>query len=200
MATRDFFVLLKYLVCIPGFLPDKTLIFLAEDNLTEANKVFQKLTTLYNRITLLADLFSTTMFGHNRSGPIALPGFTGADASKILPELGALHRACIWENIVLKGSLAANNTFSGQNPSTQVDSIPSTVQANAVLNEPDTLSAIPGLTSILEGKRTAKESSKKESPQERNSRALKYIATQIPTSLTPFFQGRYDNGYTNCFT
>lgn len=160
----------------------------------EANKVFHKLTALYNRITLLADLFSTTTFGHGRSGSIGslvLPSFTGTDGPKILPELGALHRACIWENIVLKGSLATGSyPDSGTNLPTRPDLTPSTAQANAVLNEPDALSALPGLTPVQEDQKP-KESSKKDSPQEQNAKALKYVATQIPTSLTPFFQGEF---------
>ncbi|GJJ06087.1 hypothetical protein Clacol_000276 [Clathrus columnatus] len=157
----------------------------SETELVEANTVFYKLTALYNRVTLLADLFSTTTFGHGRSNPNMLSACTGIDAAKILPDLGALHRACIWENIVLKGSLAMTSSTAGRiSGILQTEVITSAVQANAAASDPDIL---PGLSSPSEDPK-AKDSSKKDSPEERNAKALKYIATQVPASLTPLFQ------------
>jgi E3 ubiquitin-protein ligase HUWE1 len=158
--------------------------------------MFRKLTALHTRVTLLADIFSSATHVHGRSALSLLPGLVGSEATGVLADLGALHRACIWENIVLKGALTARGLSPGRNAQTSsLEAMHSTAQANAnaVLNGPDAISAIQELENSLEEQKP-NETTKKESPQERNAKALKHIATQIPTSLTPFFQGWHIDG------
>ncbi|KAF8525043.1 hypothetical protein BU17DRAFT_41797 [Hysterangium stoloniferum] len=159
-----------------------------EEELLEANAKFRKLTALHTRVTLLADIFSSAAHVHGRSALSLLPGLVGPEATGVLADLGGLHRACIWENIVLKGALAARGLSPGRNGQIPAsEATPSTAQASTVVNGPDVISAVQELESLSEEPK-AKETAKKEGPQERNAKALKHIATQIPTSLTPFFQ------------
>lgn len=161
----------------------------AEERLLDANVKFRKLIALHTRVTLLADIFSSATYTHGRSSLSLLSGLTGSDTSDILPDIGALHRACIWENIVLKSALSARGVnISRNNQGSLSEGISLPGQATESSNETDLGSALPDSDhSPDEAKST--EGVKKDGPQERNAKALKHIATQIPTSLTPFFQG-----------
>jgi E3 ubiquitin-protein ligase HUWE1 len=163
----------------------------AEEQLLEANIRFRKLIALHTRVTLLADIFSSATYTHGRSSLSFLSGLTGSDASDILPDIGALHRACIWENIVLKSALSArgvtiSRNSNSQGPPSEGISLPG--QASDLSNEADVGSALPE-SDLSPDEAKSTEGAKKDGPQERNAKALKHIATQIPTSLTPFFQG-----------
>ncbi|KAF8491672.1 hypothetical protein JB92DRAFT_2835584 [Gautieria morchelliformis] len=156
--------------------------FSADEQLLEGNLKFRKLIALHTRVTLMADIFSSSTYTHGRASLSLLSGLTGTDASDILPDIGALHRACIWENIVLKSALSAR----GVNVSRSNPGVPQ--MATDLSNEVEVGSALPeSEQSLDEGK--SKEGVKKDGPWERTAKALKHIATQIPTSLTPFFQG-----------
>jgi E3 ubiquitin-protein ligase HUWE1 len=162
--------------------------FSADEQLLEGNLKFRKLIALHTRVTLMADIFSSSTYTHGRSSLSLLSGLTGSDASDILPDIGALHRACIWENIVLKSALSARGVNISRSAGVASDGISLAGQATDVSNEAEVGSALPeSEQSLGEGK--SKEGVKKDGPQERNAKALKHIATQIPTSLTPFFQG-----------
>lgn len=162
----------------------------AEEQLLDANLKFRKLIALHTRVTLLADMFSSVTYTHGRSSLSMLSGLT--DASDILPDLGALHRACIWENIVLKSALSARGvSISRTNQGFSSDGISMPSQAADLSNEADMGPSLPESEQCLEEAKS-KEGVKKDGPQERNAKALKHIATQIPTSLTPFFQGMHD--------
>ncbi|KAF8493127.1 hypothetical protein JB92DRAFT_3235048 [Gautieria morchelliformis] len=163
--------------------------FSADEQLLEGNLKFRKLIALHTRVTLMADIFSSSTYMHGRASLSLLSGLTGTDASDILPDIGALHRACIWENIVLKSALSARGVnVSHSNPGVPSDGISLAGQATDLSNEVEVGSALPeSEQSLDEGK--SKEGVKKDGPRERTAKALKHIATQIPTSLTPFFQG-----------
>lgn len=165
----------------------------AEEQLLDANLKFRKLIALHTRVTLLADVFSSATYTHGRSSLSLLSGLTGSDASDILPDIGALHRACIWENIVLKSALSARGvTISRNNPGSSSEGLSLPGQGPDFSNETDVRSALPESEhSLEEAKR--KGDQRKDGPRERNAKALKHIATQIPTSLTPFFQGMPKN-------
>ncbi|KAF8532676.1 hypothetical protein JB92DRAFT_2824294 [Gautieria morchelliformis] len=160
-----------------------------DEQLLEGNLKFRKLIALHTRVTLMADIFSSSTYTHGRASLSLLSGLTGTDASDILPDIGALHRACIWENIVLKSALSARGVnVSRSNPGVPSDGISLAGQATDLSNEVEVGSALPeSEQSLDEGK--SKEGVKKDGPWERTAKALKHIATQIPTSLTPFFQG-----------
>lgn len=156
--------------------------------LVEANVKFRKLVALHTRVTLLADIFSSASHAHGRSALSLLSGLTGADAANVLPDLGALHRACIWENIVLKGALSIRGVDVGLSQNSPGEGSSPTAPTAELQTEDNAPSVIAESDGPEEPK--AKEV-KKDGPKEQNAKALKHIATQIPTSLTPFFQGAF---------
>jgi E3 ubiquitin-protein ligase HUWE1 len=140
--------------------------------------------SLLTRATLLADVFSS--YAHNRSMPNLVSGLLSEEASGVISDLGALHRACIWENIVLKSTLVKNGLLPSR-----VDKSSSPEnggQTADLLKESGTLAAIPGLEHAAQDQKP-KDLLNKETGRQSNAKALKHISTEIPTSLTPFFQG-----------
>jgi len=174
---------------------------LAPEQLAEANAEFRKLIALFTRVTLLADLFSA--YTHGRSALNLLPNLTGSDGASVLADLGALHRACIWENITLKADLTKRGLLPGRTvdmtttsstsdspTATQADNNATNAQTAELLGETGTIAAVPGLEQLAQEQK-GKEETKKESPAQRNAKALKHIVAEIPTALTPFFQGMF---------
>lgn len=118
----------------------------------------------------------------------------GKNAPEIIPDLGTLHRVCVWENVVLKSKLPSKNppgSLAGslapllQSPSAtlaQLDGELSAAQTNGA--QPQGSSTTPATTPKVEGENKADNS------REENGKALKHLANQIPSILSPFFQGR----------
>jgi E3 ubiquitin-protein ligase HUWE1 len=162
---------------------------LAPDDLKSANAEFRKLVSLLTRVTLFADVFSSYAYAQSRSTLSLVSGLLSEEASSVVSDLGALHRACIWENIVLKSTLVQNGLLPSRlDKSSSADNGSSVSQTADLLNESGTLAAVPGLEQAAQDQKP-KDPSNKETPQQRNAKALKHISTDIPTSLTPFFQG-----------
>lgn len=164
-------------------------LYQAEEELVGANVKFRKLIALHTRVTLLADIFSSATYTHGRSFLSLLSGLTSPDASNVLPDLGSLHRTCIWENIVLKSALSAQGVNVSRGHSSTSEAVSPTAQTAELQSEVNVASVLPVSERLEDSK--AKEATKKEGSKERNAKALKHIATQIPTSLTPFFQGMF---------
>ncbi|PCH43593.1 hypothetical protein WOLCODRAFT_75349 [Wolfiporia cocos MD-104 SS10] len=169
------------------------MIDISADELERSNAHLRKLITLHIRTSLLSDIFSAAGYSHGRSSVSLLQSLVGQSANDILPELGALHRACVWENIVLKAGLtslkvdtplasdinADSPTPSTVTPSATVDADPASASmTNGVVAEPSSSNDVqPGTVE-----------SAKDSPRVLNARIFKHLASQIPTSLAPFFQ------------
>ncbi|EJD02952.1 uncharacterized protein FOMMEDRAFT_107991 [Fomitiporia mediterranea MF3/22] len=147
-----------------------------EEEFSRANAFFHKLITLHVRITLLSDVYSTAGYTHGRHA-VGLLQNTTVD---IIPDLGALHRSCIWENIVLKNGLAAKGIASSITPSSSTEDAASTSPAATSTTQPD--GQPPAESPSKDGQK------KTEGPKDRNAVALKHIASQIPNALGPFFQ------------
>lgn len=141
--------------------------------------------TLHARLTLLSDVYSAVGYAHGRNAVGLLQDMVGLSAADIVPTLGALHRVCIWENIVLKNGLAAKGITVPPKPETEQQS---TSPSNVVTSDGELPPASPvGLTPLaLDGLLKADE--QKQSPKVLNALAFKHIAIQIPNALGPFFQ------------
>ncbi|KAL5523755.1 hypothetical protein ACEPAG_7928 [Sanghuangporus baumii] len=153
-----------------------------EEELSKANAFFHKLVTLHVRITLLSDVYSTSGFTHGRQA-VGLLQNTSED---IIPRLGALHRACIWENIVLKRGLASKGVagIPSLPTSTEEPALPSLEGSSSSTSETVHNGQHPTSPS-----QPSKDSQKKnDTPRDRNAIALKHVASQIPNALGPFFQ------------
>lgn len=153
---------------------------LDEETLAKANAFFHKLISLHVRITLLSDVYSTSGYTHGRQA-VGLLQNTSAD---VIPRLGALHRACIWENIVLKKGLASKGVAG-------IPSLPSTTEESAPPSEGNS-GSVSGVVQDSQQSTTptppSNNQKKNDTPSDRNAIALKHVASQIPNALGPFFQ------------
>ncbi|KAI0081201.1 hypothetical protein K474DRAFT_1768664 [Panus rudis PR-1116 ss-1] len=179
----------------------KSLLEQCGNDLEKANEAFRKLITLHVRIMLLSDIYAVAGY-QARAMTTLLQHLVGTDAKGILLDLAALHRVFVWDNILLKSDSEFSTVDVPINPETwtplnnpvltpgattpsQTD-IGTSSTANGVQAEasaPTTDGAVP--SGSAEGTATSK---KEDGPAEANIRALKYVANQIPNSLTAFFQ------------
>ncbi|KAI0958508.1 hypothetical protein AcV7_004312 [Taiwanofungus camphoratus] len=160
-----------------------------------ANQRFRNLIKLHIRVSLLSDIYATAGYSHGRATAALLQSLTGRSSHDILAELGALHRACVWENIVLKAGLASRGVDTGTTggmPSLEAQT-PSTMTLSGTPAmsqlETDPVSTANGIQAEISAPALPKhEPSKEEDSNQQNAKALKHLAGQIPSSLAPFFQ------------
>ncbi|KAH7909328.1 hypothetical protein BJ138DRAFT_1181114 [Hygrophoropsis aurantiaca] len=164
------------------------LLDLTEERTAEGNQQFRNLVTLHIRITLMADVFSTAGYAHGRAAIGLLQTLMG-EPPKVVHDLGSLHRACIWENILFKAGLTARGiNIGGSTEASPLERSPSQVSlplpnsaaspsANGV--QPEVFAA-PSASSV--------QASKADNPQEWNAKALKHLTHGLPSALSPFFQ------------
>ncbi|KAI9329266.1 hypothetical protein BDR26DRAFT_939429 [Obelidium mucronatum] len=81
---------------------------------TEAQAMFRAFINLECIVRLVADMFSSHHHSHSKSVQAVVTAFTGEKGSDIIPKLIALHRACILETALLKGSVP--KTWYEMNP------------------------------------------------------------------------------------
>lgn len=153
----------------------------------KANYDFRRLITLYIRLTFLSDVYSTAGYTHGRSAVSFLPILSGPGSPDIIPELGALHRAFIWENIVFKTSLVDKGMhISASTVNTPDEGTPDPM---ALLNgDAENLGIVPEEPSEVNADKGYGSTSDR--PEENNAKSLKHIVGQVSNSLTPFFQGK----------
>ncbi|KAH9949004.1 hypothetical protein B0H21DRAFT_198859 [Amylocystis lapponica] len=163
----------------------------------KANVRFRKLITLHVRVSLLSDIYTTAGYSHGRAILVLLQSLTGRPSPAVLLDLGALHRAFVWENIVLKAGLASQG-LSGASSSAALTSVGSETASTVTpvgtpgiaSQETSTLSAngVNGIQGDGVAAPTKQESSKNDGPKEQNAKATKHLVGQIPSALAPFFQ------------
>ena len=129
---------------------------------------------------------------------------------KLAGSLGRLHRACVWEEILLQKSLPdswkeatrikgyplgsdeANEVFGfiGRDDAAAESSDPATSTNESIVSPTDTPGQLTP-TAPASIKKPAKASIVKDetTAQFKNVRTLRYLLSQIPSSITPFFQG-----------
>jgi E3 ubiquitin-protein ligase HUWE1 len=146
--------------------------------------------TLHIRITVMADVFSNAGYAHGRSA-IGLLQTLMSDPPKVIRELGALHRASIWENILFKADMVAKGMDVGS--SIQGSPLGRSPSHNSVpLPEPNVGIAANGIH--LGTASTPAQSSPSlnvDTPREKNAKALKHLTHGLPSALAPFFQGLF---------
>jgi E3 ubiquitin-protein ligase HUWE1 len=174
----------------------------------QANNQFHKLAVLHTRVTLLSEVYATAGFGHPRPSIVLLQPLMGRGGADIIPDLGALHRACVWENIVFKADLAsrgvpsetdspfdvltsAEESADGATNGSAAVSSTATPQPGATANGDANNGTGPSATSTpgaIDG--SASPAAKEETLRQKNAKALKHLVTQMPTAIGPFFQGK----------
>lgn len=106
--------------------------------------------------------------------------------SEILLDLGVLHRACIWENILLKAQIPEKESELEGNAllsSLQVPGERSSSEPTIAANGANSSSATVTPTGM-----SGQEGSRESDPREENAKAFRHLANQIPGALSPFFQ------------
>jgi E3 ubiquitin-protein ligase HUWE1 len=121
-------------------------------------------------------------------------------APDIIADLGALHRASIWENIILKDGLTSN----GMDVLNSLDASPLERSPDrSSIHFPEDASTTANLGQLEpsnesnESPPTSKKNEPKEdSPRGHNAQALKHLTHGLPSSLGPFFQGMHQSMLT----
>ena len=135
---------------------------------------------------LLSDIYATAGYAHGRSTGGLLQTLMNTGASEILPELGILHRACIWENVLLKAQVPEKESelegsailSSLQSPGESSSSEPA-IAANGTHTSSATVTPTGG---------SGQEGPRESDPREENAKSFRHLANQIPGALSPFFQ------------
>lgn len=152
---------------------------------------------------LLSDIYATAGY-QGRAPATLLQVLVNKNANNVLVNLGALHRSCVWDNILLKadpifGSAANSFNLEGW-PSLEPQIISGLVTPNLVGSSqadgvaPNSANGVqtdgPNASSAAApSSTTPQEPKNEEGVAERNAKALKHISNQIPTCLVTFFQG-----------
>ncbi|CAE6470636.1 unnamed protein product [Rhizoctonia solani] len=152
-----------------------------QGNIEEANADYRKLFTLHLRVNLLADIYTTVGYSHSRGGPPLIQTLTGPDSGEILPKLGALHRAFVWEHAALKSALAAQGVKNQSSSAAESDELLSlnrpqdgTPFHDASANDASNASGSGGTRSV-------------KAVNEQNSHLMRHLAEMLPSALAPFF-------------
>ncbi|CEL60680.1 E3 ubiquitin-protein ligase HUWE1 [Rhizoctonia solani AG-1 IB] len=151
------------------------------DNIDEANAEYRKLFTLHLRVNLLADIYTTVGYSHSRGGPPLIQTLTGPDSGDILPKLGALHRAFVWEHAALKSALAAQGVKNQSNSATESEELLSLNRPQDGTPYHDASANDASNASTSGGNRSAK------AVNEQNSHLMRHLAEMLPSALAPFF-------------
>lgn len=148
-------------------------------------------------MTLLSDIYTTAGHSHGRANVTLLQSLCEDSSKTMLSQLGALHRACIWENIALKTSLASQELEASLRPASSTplnnsgfSQALNTTDSSASLLQPGSANGANGMQYEIPSPLEQQAPTKDDSPQERNAKAIKHLASQIPSSLAPFFQGQ----------
>jgi E3 ubiquitin-protein ligase HUWE1 len=63
---------------------------------------FRNLTVLLSHIGLLSDVFINLTYAHGKAATAILTVFTESQHTQILEKIGAVYRACTWENVTIR--------------------------------------------------------------------------------------------------
>ncbi|KAJ9117613.1 hypothetical protein QFC22_004463 [Naganishia vaughanmartiniae] len=157
----------------------------ATDVAEEKNAEFRRLVHLNNLLSALCNLYITVGFAHGKVAASFLQALGASSGSTFLQDLGQLHRACIWENILLKNKMASFKLKDG--PQTKIIAPTSTLEGvhSPALERSELAASMPAVTSDSQDVPLIEAHAEKEP----NFGTVKHIAHSIPAMLTPFFQG-----------
>lgn len=169
---------------------DQLIVYPVADEESSANATFRDLVTLHIRITLLSDVFATAGYAHGRAAIGLLQTFMSNTTPEVVKNLGALHRATIWENIVLKAGLISKGIDIAATPSSSpLEASPE--QTTIPLPDAETaqMTSANGVQSEPTSNPAPSPGDFKDDSRQRNAAALKHLTHGLPSSLAPFFQG-----------
>ena len=110
---------------------------------------------------------------------------------QVLADLGALHRASLWENIILQPGLTSKGI---ELPSSTPPPAEEGSSGVTTITAPVTDGTLAGVTTDVNAgtvttNAKAGQATKHQSPRAWNASALKHITHGLPNALAPFFQG-----------
>ncbi|CDZ98238.1 E3 ubiquitin-protein ligase/Putative upstream regulatory element binding protein [Phaffia rhodozyma] len=158
----------------------------AGPELDKANDTFRKLVCLHGRIALLADMYRGVGFGHAKVATGFLQILTGPEEATTFMDLGKLHRACLWENILIKATIP--EAVVAVNPSHQGGGGNDVARGQTATVAGVPRDVLDDISSMTEGKKVADLFAAPGSKRIRNGKAFKYLVSQLPASLTNFNQ------------
>ncbi|KAI9777319.1 MAG: hypothetical protein M1839_008927 [Geoglossum umbratile] len=192
---------------------EKTLLFAEEDVKNNGTTYAKSLVTVLNLCHVLTESFSQPMFNHRSPNTI----FTQVNLTdmyqRLVEDLGKLHRSCIWEEILLEkhlpelwneatrlegfglGSNEADNimglvNIDGETQGGTNVSAPSGTSATEPLADPSAIPASANGASVTKAEDKAAAIKRDETTSQfKNVRTLRYLLSQVPSSITSFFQG-----------
>lgn len=156
--------------------------------ITHGTKLVKDLVTAHSLCYLLQELFSQPMFNVR----LTLSLFMLRENETILSSLGALHRMCVWEEMLLQNTIPDTWNEATRVKNSAAATLPA-VEEEAV--------PITGVTSSeSQGQGTQSQDEQKEeekavverdgkTPWFRNVKTIRFLIGQIPSSITPFLQG-----------
>ncbi|CAG8441327.1 3125_t:CDS:10 [Ambispora gerdemannii] len=157
------------------------------ETIEAANKTFRSLVTLYGLVGLLSDIYYTPGFSHSKSSPSVIEAFVGDN--EVLPALGKLHRVCIWENVILK-SKVPKSWYSTPNKLRKSFAVAeSSIFGVPPLDDTDKDTATGASTAAGGATDVNEPPVDLNNNKVKNTKAFKFLVSQIPTCLTPLFQG-----------
>ncbi|TCD71204.1 hypothetical protein EIP91_011682 [Steccherinum ochraceum] len=165
-----------------------------DDDVEKANESYRRLITLHVRVMLLSDVFTTSGY-QGRATASLLQALLAQSAHDVLPELGALHRACTWSNVLVKSHpvFSAVDVTAAPDLLQALESRLSPVAGNQADDAPaaSATNGAQGQVPVAFGSNVASASpsaKKEDGPREQNAKGLKHLSTQIPSTLSSFFQ------------
>ncbi|KAF8625408.1 hypothetical protein AX15_005373 [Amanita polypyramis BW_CC] len=166
------------------------------ENYEEVNLQFRNLVTLHIRITLLSDVFATAGYAHGRASISLLQILMNNMTPQVVADLGALHRASVWENIALLVGLTSKGINVTQSLLSSLEVSPDQSAVNlddldtpAPLISPSGTNGVqPASTNTNTSVNVQNQEKPQREPRERNATALRHLSHGLPSSLAPFFQ------------
>lgn len=197
---------------------DRTVV--GEDEMTECQaienvkangtKLVKNLVTVHSFAVLLSDIFMQPILNIRTVMPLFQSISQHTEYETLIPRLGALHRICVWEEILMQKSIPdtwneATKVKNGTGaPATTVVDGEAAAIATAASGHSATntvgattssgdLNTAPALKDVpkdsKEAERQVVERDGKD-PYFRNVKTLRFLISQIPSSITPFLQGK----------
>lgn len=157
---------------------------------SNGTKLVKDLVTIHSLCYLLQELFATPVFNTR----LTLSLFQTSENETLVSQLGALHRMCVWEEILLQNSIP--DTW---NEATRVKTAAGV--AAAAEEEAALPAAVASAAAEIPGQGAKSQDEQKEAekaiverdgktPWFRNVKTIRFLISQIPSSITPFLQGK----------
>ncbi|KAI9847392.1 MAG: hypothetical protein M1837_002581 [Sclerophora amabilis] len=180
-----------------------------EEDIKASGTFFAKtLVTLHTLCSLLCETFSQHLFNHRPSSSVFNQVNLADMYVNLVTSLGSVQRACVWERIMLqkavpdtwKAALRIKGFVAGSDDMTNLlELLPqsSHPEQNPSSEEFGQNEAPPGeasgttsrLAESKNGEERALSEEDTKKAQFKNSQILQHLLSQIPTTITPFFQG-----------